>query len=524
MIAGRRAFRFSILPILVTASLATAAVAQDRRPEQLGTVHFPTSCAPSVTAAFDRSIALLHSFEFGAAIEGFTSVLADDPTCAMAHWGLALAAWTNPMTPNNRPVAALERGRAAVAAGSRLAANATPRERGYIEAVGRLFEDYERIDQATRIGAYAAAMHDVVVRHPDDDEAKIFYAIALTASAPPTDKTYANQLRAGAVLEELFPRLPSHPGLAHYIIHTYDVPALASQARAAALRYADIAPSAAHALHMPSHTFTRVGMWRESVDTNLRSMTAAEESGAIAEALHAADYSVYAYLQMRDEAAARAVLPRLHALASRFEPAAVTGAAPGSAGVFALAAIPARVALERGAWAEAAALRPEPSDFLYPEALTYFARALGGARSGAPEVARAAIDSLASVSARLTERSESYWAEQIEIQRLGARAWLDLAEGRPEQALSLMREAASREDATEKAAVTPGPLAPARELLGEMLLELDRPSEALGEFRAALVREPNRYRSLDGARRAAIESGDGAAVAEFERSLAELTR
>jgi tetratricopeptide (TPR) repeat protein len=302
------------------------------------------------------------------------------------------------------------------------------------------------------------------------------------------------------------------------------VPALAAQARNAAIRYADIAPSAAHALHMPSHTFTRIGLWRESVDTNLRSMTAAEATSALAEVLHAADYSMYAYLQMRDETAARALLARLPELASRFDPAAVTGAAPGSAGVFALAAMPARFALERGAWGEAAVLRPVPSEFLYPDALTYFARALGGARSGDPQVTRLAIDSLATLSTRLAARSESYWAEQVEIQRLGAEAWLALAQGRPDEALESMRVAARREDATEKAAVTPGPLAPARELLGEMLLELERPAEALAEFRTALTREPNRYRSLEGARQAATSAGDRAAASEYEQSLAALTR
>jgi hypothetical protein len=514
--------RWGLLQAFACSLLTAVASAQDLH-EELGTVHFPTSCAASVTARFDRAVALLHSFEFGAAIQGFNSVITDDPGCGMAHWGLALSAWTNPMAPSIRAPAALERGRAAVETAARLAADGTQRERDYIAAVGELFRDYERTEQPTRVAAYARAMRELAGRYPDDDEAKIFYAIALTASADPTDKTYANQLQAGAILEELLPLYPDHPGLTHYIIHAYDVPALATHARAAALRYADLAPSAAHALHMPSHTFTRIGMWRESVATNLRSMSAAEASSAIAEALHAADYSMYAYLQTRDEMAAREILSRLPELASRFDPRAVTGAAPGSAGVFALAAMPARFALERGAWAEAAALRPAPSDFFYPEALTYFARALGGARSANPQVTQIAIDSLGVLSTRLTARSESYWAEQVEIQRLGARAWLALTEGRSEEALDLMRRAAQREDATEKAAVTPGPLAPARELLGEMLLELGRPIEALLEFRTTLTREPNRFRSLDGARRAAAAAGDRATASEYESSLAALT-
>jgi tetratricopeptide (TPR) repeat protein len=516
--------RHRVLKLVAFAALAPGASAQDRADERLGTVHFATSCEPAVTVEFDRAVALLHSFEFGPAIAGFEGVLAEDADCAMAYWGLALGAWTNPMVPNIRPASTLARGSAAVREGARLVPGATPRERDYISAVGELFRNHESVDQSTRMAAYARAMRELADRYPDDDEAKIFYALALTASAPPTDKTYTNQLEAGRILEALLPTHLDHPGLTHYIIHTYDVPALAAQARTAALRYADIAPSAAHALHMPSHTFTRVGMWRESVETNLRSMSAAEADSALAEALHAADYAVYAYLQMRDESAARAVLARLPELASRFDPSVVRGAAPGSAGVFALAAIPARYALERGAWAEAAALGPSPSDFFYPDALTYFARALGGARGGDTQVARFAIDSLEVLGARLAGASESYWAEQVGIQRTAARAWLELAEGRSDPALALMREAAAREDATEKAAVTPGPLAPARELLGEMLLELGRPAEALVEFRTALSREPNRYRTLDGGRRAASAAGDRDAAAEFDRTLAELTR
>jgi hypothetical protein len=491
--------------------------------ERLGTVHFETSCAPAVAPEFDRAVALLHSFEFGASIQAFNAVLASDPGCAMANWGLALSRWSNPMAPGIRAPQALEPGRQAALAAARIAPRATERERDYIAAVGRLYESYETRDQPTRVVAYADAMRALTEKYPADTEAKIFHAIALTASASPTDKTYANQLRAGAILEEMFARQPEHPGLAHYIIHAYDVPALAAQARAAALRYAEIAPSAAHALHMPSHTFTRVGMWQESVETNLRSMEVAESNAAISEALHAADYAVYAYLQRRNDTAARALLARLPELAGRFDPTAVTGAAPPAAGFFAIAAIPARYALERREWAEAAALRATPSPVPYADALTHFARALGAARVGNQPLARASIDSLAVLRDRLGARNEVYWADQVDIQRLGASAWLELSANRSEQALALMREAATREDATEKAAVTPGPLAPARELLGDMLMELARPGEALTEYRRALTREPNRYRTLDGARQAAAAAGDRAAAAEFERQIAALT-
>jgi hypothetical protein len=409
-----------------------------------------------VAPTFDRAIALLHSFEFGTAIRTFEEVVAADSTCAMAWWGIALSRWTNPMVPNIRPPALLERGRQATEAASRVGARATDRERAYISAVSQLYSEPDRRDQPTRVRAYEKAMADLSAQYTSDTEARIFHAIALVASAPPTDKSYANQLRAGAVLEELFAAQPDHPGLAHYIIHSYDVPALAGRAAVAARRYADIAPAAAHALHMPSHTFTRVGMWNESVGTNLRSMDAAAREASIAEALHAADYAVYANLQMRRDSAARAIMQRIPELAARFDPKAVTGAAPGSAGVFALAAIPARYALERDAWAEAAALQPKTSDFPYTEALSHFARALGASHVGDAATAQASIDSLDALHGRLVASHEAYWAEQVAIQQLGASAWLDLAAGRRDQALASMREAATRESATEKAAVTPG--------------------------------------------------------------------
>jgi hypothetical protein len=467
---------------------------------EFGTVHFATSCNHKVAPQFDRAVALLHSFEFGASIKAFNEVLAADSTCAMAQWGIALSQWTNPMATGNRPIARLQQGRQAAAAATRLAAGASERERGYISAVSTLYDDFEHKDQRTRIIAYERAMNDLVMRQPADTEALIFYAIALAASAPPTDKTYTNQLKAGRILEPLWAKLPDHPGIAHYIIHTYDYPALADKARAAARRYAGIAPSAAHALHMPSHTFTRVGMWEESVNTNNRSMKVALSTRSIAEALHASDYAMYAYLQMGKETEAKAILDGLPALAAQFDVNAVTGAAPGSAGVFALAAIPARWALERSAWPEAAALEPKASPFPYTEAMTYFARALGASHTGDLAKAKAAIDSLASIRQRLTANGEGYWAEQVAIQQLAGQAWLDLAEHRETDALVRMREAAAREDATEKSAVTPGPLAPARELLGDMLIELKRPAEASAEYRATLMREPNRRHALQALR------------------------
>ena len=484
--------------------LAEAASAQEHAHPQgaptgeFGTVHLATSCNPQVTPRFDRAVALLHSFEFGASIRTFNEVLAADTTCAMAQWGIALSRWSNPMAAGNRSVAQLQQGRLAVDAANRLSPRASDRERGYIHAVGMLYDDFEHKDQRTRIVQYERAMGELVMRQPADTEALIFYAIALAASAPPTDKTYSNQLKAGSILEPLWVKLPDHPGLAHYIIHTYDNPALADKARAAAQRYASIAPSAAHALHMPSHTFTRVGMWEESANTNNRSMKVALSTGSIAEALHASDYAMYAYLQMGKDSEAKAILDGLPALAARFDANAVTGAAPGSAGVFALAAIPARWALERRAWREAAALEPKASAYPYTEAMTYLARALGASHTGDLAKSRISIDSLASIQQRLSAKGEAYWAEQVAIQNLEARAWLDLAERRESSAVTVMREAVTREDATEKSAVTPGPLAPARELLGDMLMELKRGAEARVEYRETLKKEPNRRHAVRG--------------------------
>jgi hypothetical protein len=484
--------RIAAIALTTPFALATA---QAPVAEKLGSVHFTTSCRATVAPQFDRAVALLHSFEFGESIRAFNAVFAADSNCAMAQWGIALSRWGNPMAAGLRSAEQLKPGRQAVDVALRVAPRATDRERDYVRAVSQLYDDIEHKNQAERVTAYEHAMRDLVVRQPADTEAKIFYAIALVAAASPTDKTYTSQLKAGEILEPLWAKQPNHPGLAHYIIHTYDYPPLAGRARAAAERYASIAPSAAHALHMPSHTFTRVGMWEESIRANERSKATALETGAIAEALHASDYAMYANLQLGREAEAKAILDGLPSLAARFDPKAVTGAAPGSAGVFALAAIPARWTLERSAWAEAAALTPKPSDYPYCEAMTYFARALGAAHSKDLPRARSAVDSLGAIAKRLAASGDTYWAEQVAIQELGARAWLDFAEHRESDALAHMREAATREDATEKNAVTPGPLAPARELLGDLLMAVGRRDDARAEYRAVLQKEPNRRHS-----------------------------
>jgi len=509
--------------MVVAVAAASAASAQEHEhggaaSGRLGTVHFDNSCSQAVQPTFDRAVALLHSFEFARAIAGFNQSLQGDPSCAIASWGIALSRWGNPFGIGARASQQLQQGRDAV--DHALAANPkTERERAYIDAVDKLYRNFDTIDQRTRLVAYRDAMASVAQRFPADNEASIFYALALTASEEPDDKTYASRLKAGAILEKLFAAQPDHPGLAHYIIHSYDVPALAARALDAANRYAKIAPDAPHALHMPAHTFTRVGHWQASIDTNIASAAAAKRDHATSEELHASDYQMYAYLQTAQDAAAKRLLDSLPEIVSRFDPKGLGSAAPPSAGWFAYAAIPARWALERGAWAEAAALEPHASNLPYTEAVTYFARALGAARSGDLTAARASVAKLDELRAREAQMNEPYWTEQIAIQMRAASAWLAFADGRKNDALSEMRAAADAEDRTEKPAVTPGPLAPARELLAEMLIDLDQPAEALKEFEATLSKEPNRFRTLHGAARAAKLAGNEAAAAKYYGDL-----
>ncbi|MEO5895736.1 MAG: hypothetical protein ABIS06_08545 [Vicinamibacterales bacterium] len=489
--------------------------------EKLGTVKFPTSCNAAAQPQFDRGLALLHSFAFKRAIESFEAALKSDSSCSISEWGIALSRWSNPFAAGIKPVALLQQGRQAVER-ARAIGMKTDRERAYVDAVARLYTDADTLDQPARMRTYRDAMSRVADAHPSDSEASIFYALSIAAAAPPTDKTYAEQLEAGARLEKLIVSHPDHPGLAHYIIHTYDFPPLADRALAAARRYAKIAPSAPHALHMPSHTFTRLGYWQESIDTNIESGRISRLEDSTAEELHAMDYRVYAYLQSGQDDAAKQLVAALPEVAARFNPEAIGSAAPGSAGVFALAAIPARYALERGEWAVAAALEPRPSKFPYADALTQFARAIGGARAGDVDTVRASVGALQTIQQQLADAKETYWAGQAEIQQRTASAWLAFAEGRESDALAGMRAAALLEDATEKSAVTPGPLAPARELLAEMLLELKQPAEARKEFEATLKREPRRFRSVSGAARAAFETGDRSAASRYDAQLLEI--
>jgi tetratricopeptide (TPR) repeat protein len=496
-----------------TDSVASAA-AQDHdhggASGQLGTIQFDTSCASVASPVFNRAVALLHSFEFGRAADGFRDTLRADPSCAMAEWGMAMAAWGNPFAVGVRPPGVVQQGREA-AARARALKPSTERERAYVEAVARLYDTASTPDQNARLLAYRDAMASLSAAHPADTEAAIFHALAIAelAAASPPEPTYAEPIKAGTILEKLFAVQPNHPGLAHYIIHSYDYPALADRALEAARRYARIAPDSPHAHHMPSHTFTRVGYWQESIDANVASGDVARRQGIVGEELHAMDYRTYAYLQTGQDAKARELVAALPGVVARLS-GAVQGAAPPAAAYFAIAAIRARYAVERGAWEEAQQLVPAHTDFPFTDALTHFVRGLGAARSGKTAIAAASVAALQEITTDLTKRGEAYWAEQTAIAQREASAWLTLAEGRTAEALDTMRAAAAMEDRTEKSAMTPGPLAPARELLGEMLLQLKQPAAALTEFEATLKKEPNRFRALYGAATSAAAVGDRA--------------
>jgi len=511
------------LVLAVVLALAfSRSVALEHRPgsgEKLGAVHFGTSCNGAAQNEINRAVALLHSFQFSRAIDEFKAALGKDATCTIAYWGIALSDWGNPFAPGIIDNRLSQLGRENADCGERLGAR-TERERAYLAAVSNLYRDFESTPQKARWLNYRDAMGELAAKYPKDHEAKIFYALALAVAADPGDKTYADQLKAGAILEELFVQEPTHPGLAHYIIHAYDVPALAGRALIAAQRYSDIAPDAPHALHMPSHTFTRLGDWQASIDSNVAAAAAARRQGQTAEELHASDYETYAYLQSgQDEAAAR-IVRTLPEMAARFDPKALLiGAGPPVAGYFALAAIPARYALELRDWQQAEQLELRETPFPFTDAITWFARGLGAARLGHLPAANEASASLKLIQERLLRANEPYWARQVEIQALAVAAWSALATGAKEEALRQMESAAEMEDGTEKSVITPGPLSPARELLGEMLLITNEPIRALEQFEATLKKEPQRFNSLYGAAHAAQLSGSRDASQKYFREL-----
>ncbi len=378
-------------------------------PQKLGQVSFDNSCDASVRADLNRGVALLHSFWFGASATAFTSVAEKDPSCGIAWWGVAMSRWGNPFAPG-RPVAAVRQGHEAIER-ARAAGAKSERERDLIEAAAALFKDFETVDQRTRVVNYERAMERAHQKYPDDKETAAFYALAINQTALPSDKTYAQQLKAAAILEPLFKAMPDHPGPAHYLIHAYDHPPLAERALPAARRYASIAPDAPHALHMPSHTFTRVGHWEDSISTNLASAAAARKANSAAETLHALDYQVYAYLQTAQDQEARRVLGELEAILREVN----TAEQYGQVGFYAAAAIPARFALERSDWRAAAALQVRPTSFAFIDAISHFGRAVGAARSGDAAAAKADVEKLAALRATLVSNKDDYWAQQLEI-------------------------------------------------------------------------------------------------------------
>jgi len=497
--------------------------------EKFGTVRFPVSCRAEVRADFETAVAILHSFGYARAEKAFADIAARDARCAMAHWGIAMSLY-HPVWAAGNPAAQptpaeLARGRAAVLRAREIGAD-TPRERDYIAAVAAFYKDSDSVDHAPRALAFQKGMEQVRLNNPQDDEAAIFYALSLLGTATPSDKTYANQRKAAELLNDVLPRAPDHPGVAHYLIHSLDYPSLAELALPAARAYARIAPSAPHALHMPSHIFTRLGLWGESIESNLasaaaaRSQVASSHPGATAfDELHALDYLVYAYLQQGQDGKAAAIVKQLEGVDALDEAQ--------FAAAYALAAIPSRYALERHAWTEAARLELRPASFPWPrfqsaEALVHFARAMGGARSGDLATARSALARLDAIRQRLVEAKDGYWADQVEIQRREAAGWIARAEGRDTQALDLLRAAAQLEDSTDKHPVTPGAVLPAREQLGVLLGELGRPAEALEAFEACLATAPGRLNSLRGAAQAAQETGDREKARDYLARIASL--
>ncbi|HEX6134612.1 MAG TPA: bacterial transcriptional activator domain-containing protein [Longimicrobiales bacterium] len=477
---------------------------------RLGRVTFPVSCAESVRPRFEQAVAMLHSFWFESAATAFNGILEEDPQCAMAYWGLAITKMGNPMTRATPVDAALRDGAAAASRAVELGASATHREQMYIAAAAAYYADHATRDHLTRMKSLEEAFAALHAAHPEDMEAAIFHARTMVANASPADQTFAVQIRAAEMLQPLFDRHPDHPGLAHYIIHAYDAPALAERGTKAAFAYAEIAPAAPHALHMPSHIFTRLGYWDESIETNARSARAEPDSNA---AVHPNDYMVYAYLQQGRNADARRVVERAAQVSEQYY---------GGLLGYNFTAMPARFAVERSAWTEAAALRLPVGAAPHVQALTHFARAIGAARSGDAAAARQDVEALARLRAELERARDSYWATVVEAQRLAAAAWVGHATGDDAAAVQLARQAADLEETVEKHPVTPGPLLPARELEGDLLLELGRAAEALAAYEKTLEREPRRARALYGAARAAEQAGNREIAAARYREILEV--
>lgn len=499
-----------------------------RQGDAYGRVHFPITCEPQVQARFEQAVAILHSFGYDEARRGFLDVAGEDPACGMALWGVAMTHfhqhWDQP-TPDE-----LAAGRDAAEKALELGAR-SERERAYIAAIRSFYSDADRLDHRARALAYKAAMERLARDFPEDHEASIFYALALLATRQPEDTTYANQKQAADILNRLLLEHPEHPRIVHYTIHAFDYPGLAELALPAARVYATLAPAAPHALHMPSHIFTRLGLWQESIASNRDVARVAKEHvarthpGTVAfENLHGNDYLVYAYLQLGDDGKAREVVEEV-ASAWRFDdPSFVVG--------YALVSVPARFALEQRDWPAAAALKvPEVGlrweNFPYARGNTYYANAIGAGRLGDVERARTAVAELEDLRAALAAappRGHYDWAARLEAMRLAAAGWLAYAENRKDEAVRLLSAAAEKEEAVGKHPVTPGPILPAREMLGDLLLDLGRPQEALAAYEATLADSPKRFNGLAGAARAAELSGNREQARGYYEELLALCR
>jgi tetratricopeptide (TPR) repeat protein len=491
------------------------------KPEELGQVSFSVSCNAAAQGEFNRAMALFHSFWFRPAIASFHKVLELDPGCGMADWGIAFMSMGNPFAwpANPKPMQAA----AAAMADAEHAGARTQRERDYIAALGIFFKDWDTTDHRVRAVALQKAMEALAARYPHDDEAQILCALVLDATALPTDKTYANQLKAASILEPLFKKYPNHPGVAHYLIHTYDYAELAEKGLPSARVYGSIAPSVPHALHMPSHIFARVGLWHEMIESNRASYQAVKNElsentmrvGSY-DALHAMDYMVFGQLQLVQDKAARQVVDEVAAIH--------TVNVENFVSAYAFAAIPSRFALERGKWAEAAALKLSPPDlawnkFPQAEAVLVYARGLGAARIGDVAAARADSQRLQALKDAMIAAKIGYWPSQVDFQIKTVDAWIALGEKRDDEALQLMRIAADSEEASDKHPVTPGNVVPSRQLLGEMLLDVGQPRQALVEFERSLKRDPNRFRGIYGAARAAEAAGDRPLARDYYSKL-----
>jgi hypothetical protein len=494
----------SMMTCLVAAAVSTSAFGQ----QDLGKVSFPTSCDPKVQAEFERGVAMLHSYWFSYARKTFEGVLQRDPSCAIAHWGIAVDLLGNTLAaPPSRANAqaaweALEKARAIGAK--------TQRERDWIDALSAYYGDHEKTPVNTRLAAYKAAMEQVAQRYPEDYEAQVFYALTLQAAAAPADTTYADQLKSATILEKLYDQNPQHPGVTHFLIHAYDFAPIAQKGIPAAQRYAGIAPAVPHARHMPSHIYSMVGMWEESIASNASALEIQPDY------IHASDFTVYAHLQLAQDIKAKAMIEKAFATPVR-------GDRPLTIGDFmARAALPARYALERGDWAGAAGLPVTSSQFPQADSVTRFARGLGMARSGDLAGAKQEIEAIKVLRDTLAKANQSYWADRSEEQMLALTAWIALKQGSHDQAAKLMRAAADGEDGSVKHVAMENRLYPMRELLGDLLFESGEPAAALKEYAAALNGYPNRYRGFLGAARAADKIGDRPQATAYYGKLSEL--